>query len=439
MKNSILVPAILVLALSAGCERNFGVNHRDQPAPPVIPGHSFAGPEIVHILYGSHRFVIRWRKCTADDFRSYTLYQSSSPDMNGASGIFRSENPDDTCDVVDGVEKDRNRYYQIEVQFADSTVRQKSVATASSFDRILVSGYSWFSMGVNSVDVNANWLVRIAPDGCLAEPSRDGRKIVFCSTRNGTDYTVETVNADGSDRRAVADSMSWNGFPEFSPDGSRIVYVACHNKIPCVFTADADGSNRVCLTDAESIGPRFTSDGTGVVYHRRSRFGQDYLYRVNADGTDHRRFGDFSPSGGLAVSPDGDQIVFETQLGENFGLCGVRPDGSDYRVLVTSSGSVSDERFSPDGSKIVYACLTGPMSENCDIHIMNADGSGNLLLKSGGDNRFPRFSPDGTRVIFQCHDGGNLGVYTVNADGSDLARVGGEFWGAEYPVFLVVE
>jgi WD40 repeat protein len=439
MKNISLVTAIAVLAFAAGCERDFGVNRRNQTEPPVIHGHSFVEPEIVHILYGSHQFVIHWRKAAGEDFRAYTLYQSLSPDMNGASGIYRSENQNDTCHAVDGVEKNRTRYYQIEVQYADSTARQKSVAVASSSDRILVSGYSWHSMGVNSVDINANWLVHIAPNGCLAEPSRDGGKIVFCSTRNETDYTVETVNADGSDRRAVADSMSWNGFPEFSPDGSKIVYVALFNKIPCVFTADADGSNRVRLTDAESIAPRFTADGSAVVYHRRSRFGQDYLYRVNSDGTDPMRIGDLAPAGGLAVSPDGDHIVFTAQLGENFGLCGARLDGSDYRVLVTSSGSVGDERFSPDGSKIVYACMTGPISEDSDIRIMNADGSGNLLLKTGGSSSMPRFSPDGTRVVFQCYDGGSLGVYMVNADGSGLTRVGGELWGAEYPVFLAVE
>lgn len=436
MKNGFLFPMALILAVIAGCEKDLGVNRRDDASTPVI---RHGDVEIVHILYGSHQFVIRWNKAWRDDFRSYTLYQSASPDMAGAAGIFRSENAADTCHVVDGVEKNQTRYYQIECQYADTTVRQDSVAVASSDDRILVSGYSYSWPGVNSVDINANWMVRIAPNGCLANPSRDGRKIVYCSTTNGTDYTVETVNADGTGRQTIADSMSWNGFPEFSPDGGKIVYVAYHNKIPCVFTANADGSGRIRLNDAESISPHFTADGTGIVYHRRSRFGPEYLYRVNIDGTDHKRVGNFSANGGLDVSPNGDQIVFGTQVGADFGLASVRTDGSDYRVLVTSSGSIGDERFSPDGSKIVYSALTGPISEVADLHIMNADGSGHLILKSGGNNRFPRFSPDGSRVIFGCYNGTNLGMYIINTDGSGLVRVGGEYWGAEYPVFLPVE
>ncbi len=439
MKRSLLLPMALVLAVTTGCEKDMGVNRRDDSSSPFVPVIQHVNPQIVHILYGSHQFVIRWRKSTNDAFRSYTLYQSASPDMAGAAGIYRSENAADTCHVVDGIEKNQTRYYQIECQYADTTERQESVAIASASDRILVSGYSFSSIGVYSVDINANWLVRIAPNGSLANPSLDGQKIVYCSTTNGTDYTVETVNADGTGRQVIADSMSWNGFPEFSPDGGKIVYMAFHNKIPCVFTANADGSDRIRLTDAESISPHFTADGTGIVYHKRSRFGPDYLYRMNADGTDHVRVGTVAPNGFLDVSPNGDQIIFTTQVGADFGLGSVRLDGSDYRILVTSPGCIGDERFSPDGSKIVYTALTGPISEVADLHIMNADGSGHLILKSGGYNQFPRFSPDGSRVIFQCYEGTNLGVYIINTDGSGMVRVGGEFWGAEYPVFLPVE
>ncbi len=439
MKRGLLLQMALVLAVTAGCERDFGVSRRDDPSSPLVPVIRHNNPEIVHILYGSHQFVIRWSKSWRDDFRSYTLYQSSSPDMAGAAGIYRSENPADTCYAVGGIEKNQTRYYQIECQYADTTKRQESVSVASACDRILVSGYSWSPMGVNSVDINANWMVRIAPNGSLANPSRDGKKIVYCSSANGADFTVETVNADGTGRQVIADSMSWNGFPEFSPDGSKIVYVAYHNKVPCVFTANSDGSDRVRLADVESSSPHFTADGTGVIYVRRIGLGQEYLYRVNADGTNRERIDNHAGPGSLDVSPSGDQIVFNTQVGADFGLASVRPDGSDYRVLVTSPGSIADERFSPDGSQIVYTALTGPISEVADLHIMNADGTGHLVLKSGGNSRFPRFSPDGSRVIFQCYNGMDPGVYIINTDGSGLVRVGGEFWGAEYPVFLPVE
>jgi Tol biopolymer transport system component len=440
MKIRLFALLALTLALSVNCEREFGVNrHGRETQQPVDPSELFIEPEIVHVLYGSGQFVVRWKKAVSTGFRSYGLYESFSADMSQAVRIFTSENLADTCHAVNGIEKNQTRYYQVEYQYADSTVRQKSVATASSHDRILLSGHSWSPMGVTSVDINGNWLVRIASNGWLADPSMDGKKIVFCSTANGTDFAVETVNTDGTGRQFIADSMCWNGVPEFDADGGRIVYVAYRNRVPCVHTAASDGSGQICLTDAESISPHFTADGIGIVYHRRSRFGPDYLYRMNADGTDHARVGTMGVSGGLDVSPNGDQIIFESQLEENFGLCSIRMDGSDYRVLVTSPGCISDERFSPDGTKIVYTALTGPTSEIADLHIINADGSGNLLLKWGGDNRFPRFSPDGSRIIFECYNGMDPGVYIVNTDGSGLTRVGGESFGAQYPVFLTVE
>src|ERR1700681_288851 len=53
--------------------------------------------------------------------------------------------------------------------------------------------------------------------------SRDGKKIVFTSTRNG-DLDVYTMNADGTDVRQLTHELGYDGGAFFSDDGKKIVY-----------------------------------------------------------------------------------------------------------------------------------------------------------------------------------------------------------------------
>ena len=61
--------------------------------------------------------------------------------------------------------------------------------------------------------------------------SRDGKKIVFTSTRNG-DLDIYSMNADGSDVRQLTHELGYDGGPWFSDDGKKIVYRSEQPKTP---------------------------------------------------------------------------------------------------------------------------------------------------------------------------------------------------------------
>jgi len=61
--------------------------------------------------------------------------------------------------------------------------------------------------------------------------SRDGKRLVFTSMRNG-DLDVYTMNADGSNVRQLTHELGYDGGPFFSYDGKKIVYRAQHPKSP---------------------------------------------------------------------------------------------------------------------------------------------------------------------------------------------------------------
>lgn len=61
---------------------------------------------------------------------------------------------------------------------------------------------------------------------------------------------------------------------------------------------------------------------------------------------------------------------------------------------------------------------------NAQIHVMNADGSGEHALTRGpAENTEPAWSPDGRRILFTSYRDGNAEIYVMQADGSQARRL----------------
>src|SRR5215203_266480 len=101
------------------------------------------------------------------------------------------------------------------------------------------------------------------------------------------------------------------------------------------------------------------------------------------------------------------------------------PMGPTPTLLVEEGGKCD---WSPHGTKIVfgYSDFSGETSDegygDSEVSVTNADGSGltNLTSNSVGDFN-PRWSPDGTKITFQSDREGDYDIYTMDADGSDVA------------------
>src|ERR1700675_1002997 len=140
--------------------------------------------------------------------------------------------------------------------------------------------------------------------------SRDGKKIVFTSTRNG-DLDVYTMNADGSDVRQLTHELGYDGGAYFSYDGRKIVYRSQQPKTPEeiadykdllsrglirpgnleIWTMDADGNNKYQVTHngAANFAPFWHPDGKRIVFASNvadPKNARDFdLYIINENGT----------------------------------------------------------------------------------------------------------------------------------------------------------
>lgn len=175
--------------------------------------------------------------------------------------------------------------------------------------------YSSYQIYIANPDGSGLKLLSHAP-GYNAESTitRDGKHIVFTSTRNG-DLDIYTMDADGSNVKQLTNELGYDGGPFWSYDGSKIVYRAEHPKTPEeikdykdlfaaglirpgnleIWVMNADGSNKhqVTRNGAANFAPYWLPDGKRIIFASNQadpKNGRDFdLYIINEDGTGQQR------------------------------------------------------------------------------------------------------------------------------------------------------
>jgi Tol biopolymer transport system component len=95
------------------------------------------------------------------------------------------------------------------------------------------------------------------------------------------------------------------------------------------------------------------------------------------------------------------------------------PDGSGLKRLTAAKGYDAEGSYSADGKQIVFC---SNRDGNLELYIMDADGSNVRKLTNAPNcyNGGPFFSPDGKRVIFRSDrkKKDHLQLYVINSDGT---------------------
>lgn len=84
--------------------------------------------------------------------------------------------------------------------------------------------------------------------------SKDGKKIAFCSDRDG-DPDIYLMDADGSNVKQLTTAPGYDGGPFISPDGKWVVFRSDRKKAEYlqIYVIGVDGKNETALTDTDGV------------------------------------------------------------------------------------------------------------------------------------------------------------------------------------------
>ncbi len=188
-----------------------------------------------------------------------------------------------------------------------------------------------------------------------------------------------------------------------------------------LYTMRADGTAQTRLTfdpQRNYFGPSWSPDGRRIAFSLGSGSGPFNLYTMNADGSNPVQLTHLALTCYLQRwSPDGSKLVFIAQQGSDTttaAIYTINADGSNLRRLTHEQAQEYGPIWSPDGQHIAFGSLRGG---SWHIYLMNADGSNVHLLIAMSGNK-PAWSPDGQHIVFTSDISGHDDLYVMNADGS---------------------
>jgi TolB protein len=263
--------------------------------------------------------------------------------------------------------------------------------------------------------------------------ARGREEIIFRVCRlpcdeNTASTAIKTVTPDGGNLRTVANfGEMLKGSAHWSPDGSQIVFVKQEENSTdddtddlWIMGRDGTDSRAVTSDQVSSSEPDWSHDGSRLVYVHDDWENAD-LHVIDIDGTSDLRLTDNNvQESSPDWSPDGREIVFTVGPYYDDDIFVIDADGT-HRQRLTSAEDVTDAvpSWSPDGRWIVFSRYKTERA-GWDVYKMSADG-GNVtrLTRSGADERAPRFSPDGRWIVFTR----GRKIFKVRIDGSRMQEV----------------
>jgi Tol biopolymer transport system component len=217
------------------------------------------------------------------------------------------------------------------------------------------------------------------PSGCIGQPRLNpaGTATVLVNDPSHTCQGPTQLWVSGS-LLYTAPAHAWVDFPNWSPDGSTILFSQEQDDAAGNFVSDqlytipALGGSATALPGGgvEGWDGVYSPDGTKIVFAAAVNTPANYLAIMNSDGSGVLNL----PATGLSAayspaypawSPDGKQISFtyEKDAGTypNWGIAVVNADGTGAHALPVTNAQTTDafvSTWSPDSSEIVYDALT---------------------------------------------------------------------------------
>lgn len=257
----------------------------------------------------------------------------------------------------------------------------KQVAFISSFDWLNNSQQLIFDSNLLGdrnlwlVDINSQQTTLLgARDAKYPSLNRQNSLLAFQEVR----YNANIWQLDLTDDKAVPEqiiqSIKYNNFPSYSPDGQQIAFVSNRKGKAAIWVyslASKQQSQLLAIQDADLVQPNWSADGSQLLVSSRSATGYG-CYQVNIATTLYKPLYDVTGQHhGCQYSPQGDIYGISKQPDQTSSLIKISKSGkstplTDFsveRLLVTQN------------NKIIYS-----LPNKNGLYLMDLDGQNHQLL-----------------------------------------------------------
>ncbi len=242
-------------------------------------------------------------------------------------------------------------------------------------------------------------------------------RLAFQSNRSGN-FEIYLSRSSGTGLDNISQNIFDNMVPSLSLDGKKLVYLSDRDTVRTIYLFQNNTTSRLLPGTANYDAPRISYAGDEVVFIDNYN-----IYAMTSAGTGLTALtqtgGDtanFYPS----FSFDGLKITFVRT---------VRQGHSDIYLMSSSGGGAQNltaggsdnlyPSFSPDGTEIVFS----RSNHICIMTVATLQVVDLMPDDSLNVNMQPVFSPDGQSIAFTTNRDGDMEIYTMKRDGTNLKNI----------------
>jgi len=194
--------------------------------------------------------------------------------------------------------------------------------------------------------------------------SHDGSKIVFYSLRSGN-YDIWIMDSDGTNMANISNHDSSDAYPHWSPYSKHIIFWSNRDEAfgeIYRMTASGDSVERITTNDIQDVRPRYSPDGNYFVTLSRVPGGERNTFVYTNNGQSYTEIGVFGMPYDFQASwtPDGNRVVWSSgnhNIGE-LDIVSANKDGTDIKLEYATSENDYIPRYSPDGQYLAFSKST---------------------------------------------------------------------------------
>jgi TolB protein len=263
----------------------------------------------------------------------------------------------------------------------------------------------------------------------------DSKELIYSMAGSLWRQTLET-----SDATQLTDGPGYDYEPDWSPDGTAVVYVSYQKDAMELWLLDLESGKSRQLTNggAVNVEPRWSPDGKKLVWVSTQYNKRFHIFCADVNGGSLQNIvrltGETKSSlpryyyseYDMEINPvwarDGKEILFVSNKGHIYGTGGfwrmkAEPGAPAREIHYEETSWKARPDFSPDGSRMVYSSYLGRQWHQ--LWLMPAEGGDAFPISYGDwDDTFVRWSPDGKKIAAISNDSATNEIFWQQIPGT---------------------